>query len=66
MLHVYGNIKYPNKDEYYGQFKNMYKPCKHGEGVFIEASTGRVERRIYENDMVKKVIEVIKDGHQRS
>jgi hypothetical protein len=36
---------------------------KHGKGVFKEASTGRVERRIYECDKVKKVVEVIEEGH---
>jgi hypothetical protein len=72
VLQVYGNMKYHNKDEYYGkfgnQFGNQYQRIiiRQGEGVFIEASTGRVERRLYENDVVKKVLEVIEEGHQRS
>ena len=55
----YGLMKYPNNDEYDGQFKRY----RHGEGVFKEASTGRVERRLYENDKVKEVLEVIEQGH---
>ena len=35
----------------------------HGVGEFKEASTGRVERRIYEDNKVKKVLEVIEEGH---
>jgi hypothetical protein len=35
---------------------------KHGEGVFKEASTGRVERRLYDNDKVIEVLEVIERG----
>jgi hypothetical protein len=31
--------------------------------VYKEATTGRVERRIYENDKVKKIVEVIEQGH---
>jgi hypothetical protein len=31
--------------------------------VFKEASTGRVERRLYKNDRVKEVLEVIEQGH---
>ena len=52
-------MKHHNNDEYDGQFK----ACRHGEGVFKEASTGRVERRLYENDEVKEVLEVIEQGH---
>jgi hypothetical protein len=54
-------MKYKNNDEYDGQFKWGYS--RHGEGVFKEASTGRVERRIYERDKVKEVLEVIELGH---
>ena len=43
----YGLVKHPNNDEYDGQWNQGQK---HGEGVFKEASTGRVERRLYEND----------------
>jgi hypothetical protein len=42
----YGHNKYMNKDEYDGQWQADWE---HGKGVFKEASTGRVERRIYEN-----------------
>jgi hypothetical protein len=31
--------------------------------VFKEASTGRVERRLYEWNEVKEVLEVIEQGH---
>ena len=55
----YGLMKYPNNDEYDGQWKDYEKD---GEGVFKEASTGRVERRLYENDEVKEVLEVIEQG----
>ena len=55
----YGLIKYKNNDEYDGQWKNDYR---HGEGVFKEASTERVERRLYEDDEVKEVLEVIEQG----
>ncbi len=51
-------MKYPNNDEYDGQWKRY----KHGEGVFKEASTGRVERRLYEDGEVKEVLEVIEQG----
>ena len=53
-------MKHPNNDEYDGQF-NEYR--RHGEGVFKEASTGRVERRLYEYNKVKEVLEVIEQGH---
>jgi hypothetical protein len=53
-------MKYFNNDEYDGQWKEC---SKHGEGVFKKASTGRVERRLYENDKVKEVLEVIEQGH---
>ena len=54
-------MKYSNNDEYDGQFRKGFG--RHGEGVFKEASTGRVERRLYENDKVKEVLEVIEQGH---
>ncbi len=56
----YGFFKYKNKDEYNGQWKSN---LAHGEGVFKEASTGRVERRLYEWDEVEEVLEVIEQGH---
>jgi hypothetical protein len=52
-------MKYKNNDEYDGQWK---RNRKHGEGVFKEASTGRVERRLYEDDKVIEVLEVIEKG----
>jgi hypothetical protein len=53
-------MKYKNNDEYDGQWKQNYH---HGEGVFKEASTGRVERRLYQKSEVKKVLEFIEQGH---
>ena len=52
-------MKYINNDEYDGQWQRY---MKHGEGVFKEASTGRVERRLYDNDKVIEVLEVIERG----
>jgi hypothetical protein len=51
-------MKYGNGDEYDGQWKShQFKGgLRHGEGVFKEASTGRVEKRLYENDKVKQVL----------
>jgi hypothetical protein len=37
-------MKYLNNEEYDGLWK---EDKMHGEGVFKEASTGRVERRLY-------------------
>jgi hypothetical protein len=34
-----------------------------GEGVFKEASTGRIERRLYKLDKAIEVLEVIEKGH---
>ena len=45
----YGYKKYENNDEYDGQWID---DSRHGEGIFKEASTGRIERRIYEEDEV--------------
>jgi hypothetical protein len=59
MKDSYGHMKYDNHDEYDGQWKFG---IRHGEGVFKEASTGRVERRIYQMGNVKKVLEVIHEG----
>jgi hypothetical protein len=53
-------MKYSNNDEYDGQC-NGYR--RHGEGVFKDGSTGRVERRLYDCDEVKEVLEVIEQGH---
>ena len=45
----YGYKKYENNDEYDGQWID---DSRHGKGIFKEASTGRIERRIYEEDEV--------------
>jgi len=55
----FGHMKYSNKDEYDGMWSS---DKKHGFGVFKEASTGRIETRIYAKDRVRKVREVIKIG----
>jgi hypothetical protein len=52
-------MKYKNNDEYDGQWK---RERKHGEGIFKKASTGRVERRLYEYDKVIEVLENIEEG----
>jgi hypothetical protein len=44
MFEGYGFMKYPNKDEYEGQWKQNNR---HGEGFFKDGTTGRVERRLY-------------------
>ena len=59
-MNGYGLMKYPNNDEYDGQWRWN---SKHKEGVFKEGSTGRVERRLYEYNKVKEVLEVIEQGH---
>ena len=53
-------MRYENNDEYDGQWE---RDVRHGEGVFKEASTGRVERRLYEIDKAIEVLEVIEEGH---
>ncbi len=53
-------MTYEKNDEYDGQWKSN---MKHGEGVFMNASTGKVERRLYEWNRVKEVLEVIEQGH---
>jgi hypothetical protein len=40
-------MKYENNDEYDGPW---IRKRRHREGVFKEVSTGRIERRLYEND----------------
>jgi hypothetical protein len=52
-------MKYENNDEYDGQWKNSKR---HGDGVYKEASTGRIERIIIEEDEYHEVIEVIEEG----
>jgi hypothetical protein len=58
-------MRYANNDEYDGQWKsNPFKGGRrHGEGVFKEASTGKVEKRLYENDEVKKVLYIFQRDH---
>ena len=55
----YGFFKYENDDEYDGRWKNSKR---HGEIVYKEASTGRIERIISEEDEFLEVIEVIQEG----
>ena len=55
----YGFKKHSNDNEYDGLFKGSYR---HGEAVFKNGLTGRVERRIYEMNKVKEVLEVIDEG----
>ena len=57
--HGYGLMKYENNDEYDGQWNQNQR---HGEGVFKEAATWRVERRLYRDDKFIKVLEVIDHG----
>ena len=49
--------KWPNKDEYHGQWKNNRR---NGEGVFKEGASGKIDRAIWENSKKVKVLEVIK------
>jgi hypothetical protein len=60
MYNGYGLMKYANNDEYDGQWEDSDKD---GEGVFKDGSTGRLERRLYEEGQVKEVLEVIEQGH---
>ena len=55
----WGHMKYQNNDEFDGYWHNGFK---NGEGIFKEASTGRIERRRYYNDVVIEVLEVIEQG----
>ena len=52
----WGHKMYENNDEFDGYWHNGNKK---GEGIFKEASTGRIERRLYDWDEVKEVLEVI-------
>ena len=49
-------MKYTNKDEYDGLWKDYRR---HGEGIFKDAVSGNVERRLYRYDEVKEVLEVM-------
>ncbi len=50
-------MKWPNKDEYHGQWKNG---ARNGEGVYKEGASGKIKRGIWENNKEVKVLEVIK------
>ncbi len=52
----FGLMKYPNKDEYDGQW---IRNKKNGEGIFKEAETGKIKRIKYEEDKVIEVLEEI-------
>ena len=58
-------MRYANNDEYDGQWKSnpIIGGRRHGEGVFKDASTGKVEKRLYENDEVKKVLYIFQRDH---
>ena len=51
---AYGQVKYKNGDEYEGTWLGY---DRHGEGIFKEASTGKIQRLLYEEDKVVKVLE---------
>lgn len=53
----YGMIKFSNGDEYTGQWDNGVRT---GVGVYKHAGTGRIEKTLWENDKMIRVIEVIK------
>ena len=55
----YGNLQRNNKNEYDGQWTYNYK---HGVVIFKEAETGRIEKRQYENDNFRKILEIIAEG----
>lgn len=48
-------MKYANNDEYDGKWE-VNRPL---EGVFLKVSSGRIERRLYEKNEVREVLEVI-------
>ena len=50
----YGHIKYENNDEYDGKWK---AGKKHGEGVYKEAKTGKVQKVLYEKNQIIEIIE---------
>ena len=53
-------LKCFDDDEYDGQWMD---DTIHGKAVFKKASTGRVERRLYEYGKKIEVLEVIEQGH---
>ena len=50
-------MKWADKDEYYGQWKNN---ARNGEGVSKEGASGEIKRSIWENNKEVKVLEIIK------
>ena len=50
-------MKWPNKDEYHGQWKNG---DRNGEGVFKEGASGEIKRSIWKDDKRVKILEIIK------
>jgi hypothetical protein len=50
-------MKWPNKDEYHGQWKNN---DRNGEGVYKERASGKIDRVVWKNNKEVKVLEVIK------
>jgi hypothetical protein len=47
-------MKYSNEDEYDGQWK---EDERNGEGIFKEASTGKIQRILYEDDEILDILE---------
>jgi hypothetical protein len=56
----YGFTKFINYGEHDGQWKNGFL---HGEAVFKNSLTGRVERRFYKDNRDIEVLEVIEEGY---
>ncbi len=46
-------------DVYDGQWESDYK---HGEVIYSNAPSGRTEKRLYEHDCIKEILEVIEEG----
>ncbi len=46
-------------NEYDGQWKSDYK---HGEVIYKNAASARIEKRLYEHNCIKEILEVIKEG----
>ena len=55
----YGLYLYPNNDVFDGQFKDGKKS---GEGFYKFAETGRIDKIIYEDDIVVNVTEKIQNS----
>ena len=43
-------------NEYDGQWKS---DCKHGEVIYKNAASARIEKRLYEHNCIKDILEVI-------